>query len=103
MPSAISAPIGALVSSTKDRAKRRHRRKRAGRAQGDDLKIIISIGTEIKEDEEAVPIVSLSDTDKDEWLEDEDDREESTERTECADSKFVSLFIALLRNAEAWE
>ncbi len=71
MPRTISAPIGAFVSSTKARAKRRRRPRHAGHDRGGELSTIASIATEAKGDDEAIAFASLIDCDI--WKDDEDD------------------------------
>ncbi len=53
MPSTFSAPIGAFVSSTKARAKRRRRPRHAGHDRAGGLSTIASVAIEAKGDDEA--------------------------------------------------
>jgi len=71
MPRTISAPIGAFVSSTKSRAKRRRRPRHAGHDRGGELSTITSMATEAKEDEDAIAFAGPIDCDI--WKDDEDD------------------------------
>lgn len=71
MPSTFSAPIGAFVSSTKARAKRRRRPRHAGHVRGGGLSTIASIGTEAKGDGEAIAFASPTECDL--WKDDGED------------------------------
>lgn len=79
MPSTFSAPIGAFVSSTKARAKRRRRPRHAGRDRGGGLSTIASRATEAKGDDEAIAFASPNNCDL--WKDDGDD--EDTALLDC--------------------
>lgn len=79
MPSTFSAPIGAFVSSTKARAKRRRRPRHAGHDRGGGLSTIASIATEAKSDDEAIDFASPVNCDS--WKDDGDD--EDTALIDC--------------------
>jgi len=86
MPITISAPIGAFVSSTKARAKRRRRPRRAGHDRVGRLSTIASTGTDAKGDEEAMALVSPITCDI--WKDDEDDEDRAL--ADCADGMSAS-------------
>ena len=98
MPNSISAPFGALVSSTKVRARNRHRRQHAGHEQGGDLSAIVSAETEAetKGDEEVVPILNCPDDTGLLWEEEGD--YESVEELKC-DSSMFAFFAVLYTSA----